>query len=45
MEKIGQPVVQSIIAKDIRTAVCFAEQIGYPVVVRPAYTLGGLVVV
>jgi len=41
MEKIGQPVVQSIIAKDIRTAVCFAEQIGYPVVVRPAYTLGG----
>ena len=41
MESIGQPVVQSAIAKDVKTAIDFAEQIGYPVVVRPAYTLGG----
>ncbi|NLY60359.1 MAG: carbamoyl-phosphate synthase large subunit [Clostridiales bacterium] len=41
MKQIGQPVVQSTIANDIKTAVAFADQIGYPVVVRPAYTLGG----
>nr|AGS53804.1 carbamoyl-phosphate synthase large chain [uncultured bacterium contig00039] len=41
MESIGQPCVPSIIAMDIETAVNFAQEIGYPVIVRPAFTLGG----
>ena len=41
METIGEPVVDSAIANDVETALSFAEQIGYPVIVRPAYTLGG----
>ncbi|MDO4845101.1 MAG: carbamoyl-phosphate synthase large subunit, partial [Oscillospiraceae bacterium] len=41
MQKLGQPVVPSEIAEDLETAVAAAERIGYPVIVRPAFTLGG----
>jgi len=41
MESIGQPCVPSVIATDVETAVKFANEIGYPVIVRPAFTLGG----
>lgn len=41
MLKIGQPCVPSEIAHDINAALSAAEKIGYPVIVRPAYTLGG----
>ncbi len=41
MEKIGQPVIESKIVTNMEDGVDFALQIGYPVVVRPAYTLGG----
>ena len=41
MESIGQPVVPSVIATDVETAAAFAGEIGYPVIVRPAFTLGG----
>lgn len=41
MEQIGQPVVPSVVATDIHTALRFADEIGYPVIVRPAFTLGG----
>ncbi|MCL2755044.1 MAG: carbamoyl-phosphate synthase large subunit, partial [Oscillospiraceae bacterium] len=41
MEAIGQPCIESEVVNDIEAAVRAAEQIGYPVVVRPAFTLGG----
>ena len=41
MEEIGQPVPLSIIATTLEECRDFAEQIGYPVIIRPAYTLGG----
>ena len=41
MIEIGEPIIESIIAEDIETALRFADDIGYPVVIRPAYTLGG----
>ena len=41
MESIGQPCVTSLVVKNVEDAVAFAESIGYPVIVRPAYTLGG----
>ena len=41
MEKIGQPVIESKSVTDMEEGVKFATIIGYPVVVRPAYTLGG----
>jgi len=41
MQKIGQPVIPSVIAVDIDVAVGFANESGYPVIVRPAFTLGG----
>ncbi len=41
MQSIGQPCVPSEIAEDLDTALKAAAQIGYPVIVRPAYTLGG----
>ena len=41
MQSIGQPCVPSVIATDVETAVKFAGEIGYPVIVRPAFTLGG----
>ena len=41
MEAIGQPCVTSLVVECAADAVDFAETIGYPVIVRPAYTLGG----
>ena len=41
MESIGQPCVTSEVVESVEDAVAFAEKIGYPVIVRPAYTLGG----
>ena len=41
MEEIGQPCVPSEIANNIDEAVAAAAKIGYPVIVRPAFTLGG----
>ena len=40
-EKIGEPVLPSLITHTIDEAVAAAEEIGYPVVLRPAFTLGG----
>ena len=40
-ESLGEPVIESKIAMSIEEAVEVAAQIGYPVVLRPAYTLGG----
>ncbi|MGB8455842.1 MAG: carbamoyl-phosphate synthase large subunit [Anaerocolumna sp.] len=41
MEKIGEPCAPSTVVTTVKEAIAFAETIGYPVVVRPAYTLGG----
>lgn len=41
MEKIGEPCIESLVVHDVETAVKFSDSIGYPVIVRPAYTLGG----
>ncbi len=41
MESIGQPCIPSKVVEDIESALAFAETIGYPVIVRPAFTLGG----
>ncbi|MDR0952202.1 MAG: carbamoyl-phosphate synthase large subunit [Oscillospiraceae bacterium] len=41
MVKIGQPVVPSAIAMELEHALEIADEIGYPVIVRPAFTLGG----
>ena len=41
MESIGQPVIPSGICNTVEEAVAIAEEIGYPVIVRPAFTLGG----
>ncbi|MGN1317522.1 MAG: carbamoyl-phosphate synthase large subunit [Lachnospirales bacterium] len=41
MERTNQPIVDSDIVTDVYSALEFASKIGYPVIVRPAYTLGG----
>ncbi len=41
MEKIGEPVAASLVVHNVEDGITFAEKIGYPVVLRPAYTLGG----
>ena len=41
MEKINQPIPESTIVETIMAACEFGRQIGYPLIVRPAYTLGG----
>ena len=40
-ERIGEPVCPSLIAKSVEEGIRASEQIGYPVVLRPAFTLGG----
>ena len=40
-EEIGEPVLQSVIAESLEDGLAAAEKIGYPVVLRPAFTLGG----
>ena len=41
MEKIHEPIAASVVVESVDHAVEFADEIGYPVVIRPAYTLGG----
>lgn len=41
MLEIGEPVIPSKVVTDVESAVCFAGEIGYPVIIRPAFTLGG----
>lgn len=41
MEKIGEPCAASLVVDNIEDGIAFTNQIGYPVVLRPAYTLGG----
>ena len=41
MERIGEPCAPSELVENIEDGIAFANQIGYPVVLRPAYTLGG----
>ncbi len=41
MEKIGEPCAASLVVETVEAGIEFAEKIGYPVVLRPAYTLGG----
>ena len=41
MERTNQPIVESVIVTDVDAAVRFAAESGYPVIIRPAYTLGG----
>lgn len=41
MEELEQPIPESEIVNTVEEAVAFAATIGYPVIVRPAFTLGG----
>ncbi len=41
MEAIGQPCIPSIVVTTVEDAVAFADETGYPLIIRPAFTLGG----
>jgi carbamoyl-phosphate synthase large subunit len=41
MERISEPVAASLVVESVEDGLAFAREIGYPVVLRPAYTLGG----
>lgn len=41
MEKINEPIAASLVVRDVASGIQFAKETGYPVVLRPAYTLGG----
>ena len=41
MLAIGQPVIPSLVVTDVESAVEFAGEVGYPLIIRPAFTLGG----
>ena len=41
MQKIGQPVPESVICNNVEEARAFRDRMGYPLIIRPAYTLGG----
>ena len=41
MEKIGEPIAASLVVRNVEDGIAFSKKIGYPVVLRPAYTLGG----
>ncbi|WP_434310501.1 carbamoyl-phosphate synthase large subunit [Hominifimenecus sp. rT4P-3] len=41
MEDIGEPIIPSLVVETVEDALAFAEEISYPVIVRPAFTLGG----
>ena len=41
MEKIGEPIAASQVVKNVQDGIAFTNKIGYPVVLRPAFTLGG----
>lgn len=41
METLNEPIAESTIVSNVEDALAFSENIGYPIIVRPAYTLGG----
>ena len=41
MFELNQPIPESVIVNTVEEAVDFANEIGYPIIVRPAFTLGG----
>ncbi len=41
MQRIGEPIPASTIVQTVHEALAFGEEVGYPLIVRPAYTLGG----
>lgn len=41
MEKLGEPIPESTIVQTVEEALTFAEEIGFPLIIRPAFTLGG----
>ena len=41
MHELNEPVPESTIVHELQEALAFAEEIGFPIIVRPAYTLGG----
>ena len=41
MMSINQPCIPSLVVNDVQSAIDFTNQIGYPVIIRPAFTLGG----
>lgn len=41
MEAIGQPCIPSLVVNTVEDAVSFANETGYPLIIRPAFTLGG----
>ena len=41
MNELGEPVPESVIVHSVEEAVKFAEEVGFPIIIRPAYTLGG----
>ncbi|TGB02797.1 carbamoyl-phosphate synthase (glutamine-hydrolyzing) large subunit [Halobacillus salinus] len=41
MDKLDQPVPESEVIKNVEEAITFVQKVGYPVISRPAYTLGG----
>lgn len=41
MGEIGEPCIPSVVANDLKTALAFADEVGYPLIIRPAFTLGG----
>ena len=41
MEAIGQPCIPSLVVNTVEDAIAFANQTGYPLIIRPAFTLGG----
>src|SRR5919205_109488 len=41
LERIGEPVAESVVAHTVADALAFADQIGLPLIIRPAFTLGG----
>ena len=41
MEKLHEPIAASMVVENVEDGVAFAKSIGYPIVLRPAYTLGG----
>ncbi len=41
MQEIGERVPHSTIVRDLDSAVAFAREVGFPIIIRPAYTLGG----
>ncbi len=41
MERINEPIAESVIVNEVGGAIEFANEIGYPIIVRPAFTLGG----